>query len=336
MRRTAFAMLAVCLLGAALAAQDTKWLPDYAGTAVLTPPTKYAGEWGLSPADANAYYQDMRRLFDVLLSQPQIKTPRGVRLKGLIHPRTFGDFTIPPGPKAPIASFGFVQFFPIFERDGKVLTPNEIDIEMVFTVNDPEHIADPLGAGEYRDEEGRRIYIEPKKVGDIQGFPLYERRHGPVYDMLVLTRTTKPLWKPVSQEQFIRGELRRMQREQARMGHSKPSPVMIGYNAALEAMSPAERQAPARFQTSAKAVLPNLAPAGSTKGEALVISNPDWYDPSVPRWATQLIVVSSSYGGFDRFDPTHPQWDGKISLGPVRLYQAMRGIDWKAINALIR
>jgi hypothetical protein len=338
MRKTPFCLLALFLIGgAALLAQDIRWLPDFEGKAsmLVTKATKESMvDLGLSPSDTDAYNQELRRLADLLLSQPALKAPRGVELKCWLQIGSVGDL----GRKDPVPSVGFVQFYPYLQGTVKPTIPKECSVEMYIQVNDPK-ICLVLGAGDYRDSQGRRIFREPRKVGEFQGFPVYSRS-AVIFDMLILTRSRRPIWKPLTREEFIRGEIRRMGKELATMGlavQSSTDPLrrqMEKHNAALAAMSAAERQAQARFLQDFKGLGPDLAPIGSSDGIPLVVANPDWFDPSLPRWAIQLIVVGFEYG--PRFDPENPKFDKDIGVAPLRLLETRQTTDWKAISSLLK
>jgi hypothetical protein len=77
-----------------------------------------------------------------------------------------------------------------------------------------------------------------------------------------------------------------------------------------------------------------MAPFGSTEGIALLKPNPEWFDPSLPRTAFQLVTVKFTYlcGSTDPDDPK-PTEDGSI-IG-VRMWESLHKSDWKAIRAVL-
>lgn len=78
---------------------------------------------------------------------------------------------------------------------------------------------------------------------------------------------------------------------------------------------------------------PDLAPPGAVGAWPLVVVNPQWFDPVLPRSAFQFIAVTFDYGA--GFDPDDPKPDDAGSVESVRLSDMKRTTDWKAVAALL-
>ena len=106
------------------------------------------------------------------------------------------------------------------------------------------------------------------------------------------------------------------------------------YRAVLAAMSPAERQSQAMYlRKEDDPFEPDLALNGSPYAWPLVVVNPDWYDPALPRSAVQLISVIFDYA--TSFDPDHPMPDDDGGVESLRLSGMKGTCDWKAVRSLL-
>ena len=96
----------------------------------------------------------------------------------------------------PIPSTLLIQMFvPTIEIAGESQGHFEV------TVNIIEDLFARTGLS-YREDERGSMYLEPRVTGNIAGFPFYETGY------VVMKSNDRPLWVPVSQERFIRNELR--------------------------------------------------------------------------------------------------------------------------------
>jgi hypothetical protein len=313
-------------------AGDNKHLIDFPGKAAIYVNTGNTRIYKLAPAAATAYHQNLHRLVDLLLAQPTLHHPRGVEPKGLLQ-----AIEAPPGPTVPIRSFGTVYFHDYVERQGKPNCDAFTAIGMTVFVNCPWAEFDILYGSDWHDSQGRRIFDEPRKVGEIQGFPLYRDAKGD--ETLILTRSSKPLWLPLSQEEFIKAWIRRMEKELADMGEFGKDPSdpyrkrLERHQAVLAAMSPVERQAQAIWLRNDDPFEPDLAPPGSEFGIPQAVPNRDWFDPALPRTAIQLVAIMFNYS--PHFDPDNPQPSEDGSVAGLRVSEMKRTADWKAVSAAL-
>ena len=299
-------------------AGDTKYLVDSKGEASIKVGVKSDAVYKLAPADLGAYRQIRQRLADLFLAQPAAKSPKGVSLWGEAKAGSTISLGEPKHPNWPVPTYCYVHFNSIIERNGKAVWASDSPVEMGVFVNDPE--ACGFAAFGMKNCQGRRVLYEPNKVGEIQGFPLYRDEHG--LETLILSRGHTPPLVPLTQEEFIGKDPSNQCR--VRLEHHK---------AALAALSPAERRAPAMYLRNENPFDPDLASPGAAGSWPLVVVNPQWFDPALPRSAFQFIAVTFEYGA--GFDPDNPKPDDVGSVESVRLSDMKRTTDWKAVAALL-
>lgn len=106
------------------------------------------------------------------------------------------------------------------------------------------------------------------------------------------------------------------------------------HKAVLAAMTPAQRQAQVRYFPSRDAIEPDIVPMDSEVGNPLVIANPDFFDPALPRVAIQLIAVSFKYG--PGFDPTGTNYnESNSNPANLRLRDMEQKSDWRAVSSIL-
>lgn len=307
---------------AVCAAAEFTFLPEHPGSASAS----ISSHRYLSKGDAAAFKRNLERLRDLLLKQPVFKPPRGVEVIGYFRPND----EQPKTSSLPIAGFGYLRFhfYHVAQKTGKPVRICCTTDEMHIAINDPGQGFERLGTTYFPS----MVLYEPRQVGALAGFPVYRTTGGT--EIIVLNRSTIPLWVPVTREEYLTAELKRWQKEAADApAIDTLTPVVVrNHQAALAAMSPEERKMQAR-QFSWDPMQPNLAPAGSTEGQPLVRVNPAWFDPKLPRPAFQLITVIFSYSGNINHDDPGPTEYGDIA--PYRVWQALHTSDWKEISGAL-
>ena len=176
------------------------------------------------------------------------------------------------------------------------------------------------------------VLREPRTVGEIQGFPIYRNSDGS--EFIVLCRTGKPYWLPITREQYVSSWIKTIEADIAESG---PIPDHLErlkrHKNAIARMSAAERQSQARHQWGEDPYEPPLAPVGSQEGDPLITANPQWYNPSLPRTAFQIITVKFLYRG--DLDPDNPKPTDTGLITALRLWETLRTSDWKAISSVL-
>jgi len=322
---------------------QTKYLPNQPGEISVNVSQKSFDQVAklckFSPAEVSDFGRARQRLVNVIGLQPAAKPPRGVSLTVFVHadpPLGAGKAGMPSRP-APMTCI--VHFNNILEKDGKPVWGSDSPVEMTFSLNDPEHSGYDSAnyESEYRDSMDRDIFYQPRTIGEAQGYMIYESRRG--LEFVTLTRGKRPVWVPLTQEEFLKLEIRvteKMLKESPDSGTNPANPFvarLARHKAVLAAMSPAQRRAQAMYLRNEDLREPDLAPQGSQDARPLVVVNPEWFDPSLPKSAVQLISVTFDYG--PSFNPNDPKPGDDGSVEALRLWEMKRTIDWKSISSLL-
>jgi hypothetical protein len=212
---------------------------------------------------------------------------------------------------------------------------------MTFHLNDPERSGyESFTNDELRDSMNREIFYQARAVGEAQGHPIYEGSRG--LEFVILTRGQRPVWTPLTQEEFLTLSIRSTESQlkelrDSGLGEQEPAKLLVArlarHKAVLAAMSPAQRGAQAMYLRNEDPREPDLAPQGSKEARPLIIVNPEWFDPSLPKSAIQLISVTFEYG--PSFDPNDPKPGEDGSVEALRLWEMKRTLDWKSISSLL-
>jgi len=292
----------------------------------------------LSAGEAAAFNANLERLRELLLAQPVFTPPLGVKVAGYIR----AEDDPAASRNAPVPGYGFIRFHFYFldKKTGKpdwiCCTTDEIQLYINqpgegFQLVPPDHRA--------------RFYYEPKQTGERNGFPVYRAADGD--EIIVLHRGTKPLWVPVTREEYVKLWIRVLEEQAAKNAQDTVTPVIAGrYKAALARMSSEERQLQARHLVGGgdpdtagcdpytyDPHEPPLPPAGCMEGRPLAKPNPNLFDPSLPRSAFQLLTFRFKYTG--NLDHDHPGPDRHGDISPYRVWEALHRSDWAGIGAAL-
>ena len=197
-----------------------------------------------------------------------------------------------------------------------------------FTIylNDPDIV---LGNHGYHVDEKARFTFTPEPAGVLDGFPVYSADD----HFVVMTRDARPIYAAVTEQQYL--DLRIAQASKsldefksslAQMPDSPAKSAAVGKFVArlsglegeLAAMPDAQRRSPALDPDGAPTKRPSmLAEVGARKTRAIVMPNPDLFDPKKPRTSVQVIVL------------------GSIRYQPELFRQVQAQIDKAALAALL-
>jgi len=140
----------------------------------------------------------------------------------------------------------------------------------------------------------------------------------------VLTKRNVPFFVPVTRERFLQGRLRKQDQIIKDMnGHPVAKQALADIQAALDALSPESRDAQAEVMCTDIDISTWLCKPGATRGEKLVVPNPDFFDRSLPREGFQLLALwrEDNGGGRNSHRVGKDAWDT---------------LDWKALLDLLR
>lgn len=220
---------------------------------------------------------------------------------------------------------------------GKPFTFVEHRSEVEIYFNDSERMWD--GAmGQLLD--GRDIHYQPEPWGKVGGLTLYnnQSRTGDLWLFFTSSRTSQPLWLPVSNEQYLQSLI--VPREAKLASDLKELPPQFHANlrkayvilldqpkAQLAAMSPAERAAQAWVAVAEQPPVP----PGTQHARPLVVFNKDFFDMSRPRTDIQFMVVRLEgiprEGGKPRMD--NLRYCSEVS--DARLWEFVEQVNWPKV-----
>lgn len=325
--RTLSVAMALLPLAATLGAQR----PDGALAVGTVRPAK-AHDVARVPAAQQAHARaTLDRLLAIALRNPALNPPTGFDVE---HVR----FAYAPigavSPRAPLAyrTYGLIYWMNPQSRLGGAIGPSPVAMDdYSIHAND---IRESFWVGQevWRKLQpaSRSLYWEPVRTGEVQGHPFYERSR------VVITASSRPIYRPVSRERLLRHELEDHRRNLGKL-YTRPGPLrtqaegcVAELEARLAALTPAEREAPGWLSLTpppgARGPRCSLmVDEGATHARRIVEENPDFYDPALPRTAIQVIVVRT-------LRPLRGQRDNRY----LRHHAAIReGLDYAALAGLI-
>lgn len=202
----------------------------------------------------------------------------------------------------------------------------------VFLSNDPLDLSKPT-----------QFFSEPRKVGEVQGFPVYGVGNNEV--LLLSKRDTLP-WRPFSVESYFQMLIAQEQETQAvfqkqlasATGSEKAEldKVLAERQATIDALkqelaqlSPAQRQAGACLSAKRKRNNPTgldlTCPPAATP---LMVVNQDVFSREAPKGSLQLLAITTTWGIIPK-DDRMPNILGQI----VRA--SLQDMDLKALQAML-
>lgn len=160
----------------------------------------------LSPAEAARFARKLTAFADILHAASVFQPPRGImpRLKAYFTSRQEGDtgrvYRQPVQGREHVALFFFLK-----DRTGQAVWGGENATIADFYVNDPQ-----MAMGVEYDlvyeglplPDGRRIRFAPAKTAEVGGYPVYDEKY------VVITRSPRPVWIPVTREQYLSALIR--------------------------------------------------------------------------------------------------------------------------------
>jgi hypothetical protein len=209
--------------------QEGRYLPDFTGKVTLPLDLRDPAQYHLSAVETSALRQNLQRLKDLLLAQPALNPPRGVEFNGDIRIAWTSLCPEPPCPNVSVASNLHARFLEYFEYNGKPALPNEAEAVMDLHINDPEETLGSSNlAASMKNLKGRWVFFQLPKIGEIQGYPLY-RNYPDNLNILILTKSPKPYWLPLTQEEFLQMKIRDTEEELAKMAKVSHDPAGDAY-----------------------------------------------------------------------------------------------------------
>ena len=307
-------------------ASEFIFMPEHPGTvSVIVENLTTFQKKLLTKEDAAAFKHNLERFRNLLANQKVFNPPRGVAVKGYL--RFNGE--VETAKNQPIPGYGFLQFYFYF-LDNKSGKPARICCttdEIYVSVNDPDSGFDSFGVSGFP----TKAFYEPKRVGELNGFPVYQAGNGD--EIIVLSRSTTPPWVPVTREEYVNVWIKFWQKTADSTPQDTLSPdVVRRHKAALAGMSASEREMQAHHLTT-NPLEPTFAPVGSDAGLPLVRTNQAWFNSALPRAAFQLVTLRFKYTGNLDHNKPGPTEYGDVS--PLRVWEALHTSNWAEISGVL-
>jgi hypothetical protein len=222
-------LIAFCILLTCGWSADVKYLPDRIGKATVALRADNYDGYGLVDKEMHAYRDKLRRIAEWIVAQPGLSPPRGFDTRGWIMV-VRSELCSRSGPclNAPVAALASVPLFAwtLDLRTGKEFSEMEFGEDLNLTINNPwtpignrYEIEHGVSAGKkaenlpiWVDEKGNKFLIEPRRLSDVDGCPLYEDINGN-RQFLVVTKISRPLFLPLSREVYLHSMIRWWERQ---------------------------------------------------------------------------------------------------------------------------
>jgi hypothetical protein len=286
----------------------------------------------LLPAQRQVVVQKRDAIFDVIRASKVLNPLKGndIDAEKSVVARADDDGHYPTtGPVVMMVQLWFRHFF-MDEKTGRVVHATVGMNSMNFVTNDLAAIAwwgpNRLYGG-LRDERGHSVFLEPRVSTTVAGRTSYRMSD---YGEVVVLTNGRPLWLPLTQEQFLRAvmnQVRLMRADEIEKGRTGSYPSISDdesfwvkrlhvFEKELAALTPGERQQPAYWSDPPR---DNPFLSGLTKRETygarlVVMTNPDYFDPSLPRTAVQLIACEFDFLGTHDADEPGPAYSSTVRL----------------------
>jgi hypothetical protein len=286
-----------------------------------------AREMALSGAEQAVVRAKLSEIVKVLRTHAIFNPPKGFDaelVSTLVSP---AECRQPPCRRHRVAHEVRLKIYGLRRTGGGVRAPRTSARGLTFTANQPGRVGEAVD-GELTDDLGRPLLKEPRLVRRFAGVPLYEG------NLLVLVRTARPLFLPVTREQFLRARLRQLAQE-ADADQGPIQRLRGRIQAELTRMTPAQRQSEAWVGDSPH--LSGLAAAGAEDAHRVVILSPAFLDPRLPRTAIQILTaeVTLLHGADEGLIRPLTYQDANVGTADIRTSELLRTFDFQKLVALI-
>jgi len=309
-------------------AQDYQLLPAQPGTWQNKTYEERLTPYKLSADEKKVLLDKTQKLCGLLKTYPEFIQPKGWEIIATTELRYLSD----PSeykPQSPLPLNLTLMLAEYYRRNGKVgySQIDEPHHEFQFTFNDPEHAFSgcSLFYEKLMDADGSEIMLEPVPVTTFGGVTLYSNSR------LLITRPGKKLWIPVTGKQYFEASLRALD-DKIRAGDSGAGITRDMIKKEMESWSAADLGKPAYVNNTGETIS-GFTPEKSEFTMALVKLNPEYFDRSKPRSATQLLSISTTLN-HDFREPIE-NGDPRFNDNDMRVYEFLKSFDFRKLQALI-
>jgi hypothetical protein len=308
-------------------------LPEHPGTFRLIVDTGEAGAYGLSKTQSKFFLSKIDAILSELRTAKVFNPPLGVRIEAR---EKFGYSFYCKSDKtcARRAVLGDLELWFLYfteNREGKPVTDIEGRAEAHIFINDPYMLFD--GDGVMKLDDGRKVAWMPVLWGQAGGVTVYYNQSRR-YLSIFLTKGDRPLWVPVSREQYLTELIRKREADLAKDGRVPHPKAVAGLitplRSQLEGMTKEEKASQAWVYTPSD--INPLVPANTKGARPLVVFNPDYFDTTRPRTDIQLIAVRLRDMPLE--GPSSRLIDCD-NVAAARIWEFVHQVDWRKIAGMM-
>lgn len=283
----------------------------------------------------------VQQLNDIFRAAPVMNPPLGFEARSL--GRAFVNRSTCPNENctasAVVSQLWLQLYYFVKSREGKPVTGDELNVVLTAYTNWAGSTVTQrhqMSFDGIADMSGNMMYFEPRRTRTLGGFPVFDD------DVVVVTKSHRPFWLPVSRETYLRAAMRDMRKAIA--GIAMPGSDLdrglrsrLGFlQAELDALSPAQRASQAWLLGSGASEDSGLAVPDAPDARPLIIVNPDFLDRSLPRTAVQMVAVRLNWGTYlDEETRAIDTITADDHVGVRRLWELLNQTDWTKLAAMV-
>ncbi len=211
---------------------QVKYLPDHIGKVHRLVWRDPGADYQLSAGETDAVTQTLKRVEQFLAAQPTLNPPRGCDILGDVEIRESSLCLQHPCRNVPVASELVMNFHHWMERDGKLIRGPSDDHGVIVYINDPAspmlHNVFSATVDTFRDFAGPPVLTQPNRLGEIHGLTLWGFSDRGT-DFLVLARSPKPLFVPLTQEVYLQMLIRVWEKAEGDLAQGSQGPTADAY-----------------------------------------------------------------------------------------------------------
>lgn len=323
--------LFVCFSFPALS-QEKKDLSTYPGKWIYTN-NNLSGEWygerfyKMNATELQKYHVTTEKLVEYLHQQPVAQNPLGVILNAQSRAayNHYDHALSPVKPTEKVKAEIYIPFCHFYERAGKIdfscmevsnikLRTNDISTAFESLAKDNINLNNQV-LKDYHD-----LFILPKKLIDLgSGVFLYD---GYYTNYIVVASNERPLWSPITAREYTNRLLAFTIASFKESGKGDLEQMTVdALKNEIAAIPPEIMNQPAYINGNTQRPLTQICSMEEDSTTALYKINPNYFDPSLPRTAVQLITVSIEGHADDA------EWGGVNAHRVWEFIQGLKGSD---------
>lgn len=292
--------IAFCLLSISSVAisQESNNLASIPGKWIYTN-NNLSNEWfsekfyKMNATELQKYHNTTEKIVNFLHQQPVAQNPLGVTLnvqsRAAYNQYDHERFPVKPGER--VKAEVFIPFCNLIDSNGKY-NCDEVSFIDLITNDESQVFETAMNVDQLDDKQAVEQYKEifglPGKLLDLgSDVFLYDWYYK---NRIVIARNDRPLWLPITNKEYIS---RMMVYYAASLKEGKiPQMVMDALKSEIASIPPEMMNMPAYINGNTERPLTQICTMAEDSTAALYKLNPNYFDPSLPRTAVQLITIS--------------------------------------------